>query len=88
MLTFCDQSIGRLKPTPDWCYLLCTLPSDRPAVTVIEFSSAALAVLSRAEYSRLRPAEAAAVESRRSDNVSISARLSGADQRAHQPRDW
>ena len=52
-LVFEDKTIGNQYLTPDWVKWLWTSPVDKFNVTVIEFSSTALKVLSRTKYERL-----------------------------------
>ena len=52
-LVFKDESIGTVDMTPDWVKWLWTSPREQLNVTVIEFSTTALTVLSRMKYARL-----------------------------------
>ena len=55
-LEFKDSSIGNLYVTPDWVKWLWTSARDELNVTVIEFSTTALKVLSRSKYFPLESA--------------------------------
>ena len=48
-IEFEDKTIGNLKLTPDWVKWLWKSPQDKLNVTVIEFSTTALKVLSTIE---------------------------------------
>ena len=55
-LEFEDNTIGNFDITPDWVKWLWTSPQDKLNVTVIEFSTTALKVLSRSKYVSLESA--------------------------------